>query len=672
MKKILIALFVLTISIINAQNYKFGKVSKEEIEEQFYPEDSTVNAAYLYKKRRTYFQYNQNSNIFDVITEVHERVKLYKKEGFGKATRSIYYYKPNSGGAEKISSLKAYTFSLQNNKITKTKLKDKDVFIEKKNKYWSIKKITMPNIEEGCVVDIKYKVTSPYWYKIDDLDFQFDIPVKNLEYFVSIPEYYKFKTASKGYYFIIPKTGISNESLTINSKSRSGWETVKTTFNNSKINFKANTSRYLAKYIPALKDDEPFVAEINNYRGGVKFELASTNFMKIGGGIKSYSTTWEDVSKQIFKASSFGNELDKSSYYKKDLAPILVEAKTALEKVAAIFQFIKTKVKWNNFNSKYTDKGVKKAYKEGVGNSADINLMLTSMLRYAGLKASPVLVSTRTNGVPLFPTLEGFNYVIAMVEFADGNYVLLDATAPYSLPNILPTRALNWNGRKVSKSGASSWVELTPSLLATEEVHISVKITEDLEVAGLLRTKYGNLNALNYRKRNNHLKDETIKTRLEERYQIEIENFKIGNQNKIAKPISVMAKFSSEDLIEEINEKLYIHPLLFYAQEKNPFKSEDRKFPVDFTTPWEDKHSVAIEIPDGYSVSSLPAPLAIGLPNDLGVFKYQVQHVGSKINVRSVLQFNSALIGAENYQILKLFYGDLVKKQSEKIILLKQ
>jgi hypothetical protein len=68
------------------------------------------------------------------------------------------------------------------------------------------------------------------------------------------------------------------------------------------------------------------------------------------------------------------------------------------------------------------NEGVKKAYKDKTGNVAEINLMLTAMLRYAGLNANPVLVSTRSNGIAIFPNRTAFNYVIAAVENGSSYY----------------------------------------------------------------------------------------------------------------------------------------------------------------------------------------------------------------------------------------------------------
>ncbi|AOW18539.1 hypothetical protein LPB03_14225 [Polaribacter vadi] len=653
MKKKIIVLFILIaqIATVCAQNYKFGKVSKEELEEKFHPLDSTADASYLYKYRRSYFNYSDTQG-FQLITEIHQRIKIYTKEGFEYATKSINYYNPDSGERESVNSIKGYTFYLKNGKVEKEKLSKDGIFQEKINEYNSRKKITMSKITEGCVLELKYTIVSPYPTSIEDVEFQKSIPIKKLKSQIEFPEYYTFKTIAKGYYSV-PMTNTSKGSKIGNT------------------NFRTEIFNFEDENIPALKNNEAYVANINNYRGGVKFELAQTNFISIGGDFKNYSNSWETVSKQIFKSTSFGSELDKSSYYKDDLEKILANNTTDQDKIGAIFEFVKSQVKWNGFYGKYAEKGVRAAYKENTGNVADINLMLTSMLRSAGLEANPVLVSSRGNGVPLFPTLNGFDYVISIVQFPDNSYVLLDATELYSLPNVLPVRALNWDGRIVTKDGTSSWVKLSSTKHAIEDNMMMVKISDDLIVEGLIRTKYENLNALNFRKNYNHIKEEELIKDYEENNNIETEEFKILNQEDIYKDIVRNVKFSSEDLIEQIGNKLYIEPNLFLTKRENPFKLAERKYPVDFATAWRDINRVSIEIPEGYTVEKLPESFAIALPNNLGVFKYQVSQNGNKVKSLSILEFNSAMIPSEYYAYLKDFYSKLVKKQTEKIVLIK-
>ncbi|MFK8061067.1 MAG: hypothetical protein AB8B78_13375, partial [Polaribacter sp.] len=504
MEKVFTILLLMCSYTFFAQDYKFGKVSKEELSEKFYPLDSTADAAYLYKHRRTY--YDLTNRGWQLVTEIHERIKVYNKDAFDLATKSVLCYDPESGGGDPdyVSSIKGYTFNLENDKVVKEKLSKKSIFKERKNKYRVMRKMVMPSVKEGSVLDLRYKIISPRTGYINDLKFQYGIPVKKLDCTIQIPEFFIFNKRNTGYYLVDMKKS---------SKSRSIGSSQTYTVDV----FKFNTNN-----VPALKDNEPYVASISNYRGGMSFELTQLNFLSVGGEIKTFSNSWEDVSKKIYGFSSFGNEIKKESYYKDDINKLLATAKTDYDKVGAIFQFVKNKMKWNGFYGFSTEKGVKKAYKEQVGNVADINLMLTSMLNYAGLNVSPVLVSSKGNGVPIFPTIDGFDYVIAIVEFPDNTYALLDATEPYSTPNILPVRALNWNGRKISKGGASSWVSLTSSKPAIEENTVMVKISEDLMVEGLYRTKYDNLNALNFRKNTNHIKEESLIKTFEESKNIEI------------------------------------------------------------------------------------------------------------------------------------------------------
>ena len=85
MKKTIAILIILVVFInenITAQKIKCGKVTNKELEEKFYPQDTSANAVILYKRRYTHYEYNQSTG-WNIVTEVHERIKLYNKDGFG-------------------------------------------------------------------------------------------------------------------------------------------------------------------------------------------------------------------------------------------------------------------------------------------------------------------------------------------------------------------------------------------------------------------------------------------------------------------------------------------------------------------------------------------------------------------------------------------------------------
>jgi len=663
-----ITLMVLLCSItITAQDYRFGKVSKAELEEKVHPIDSSANAAYLYKHRRTYFTFSQSQG-FLIVNEIHERIKIYNKDGFLYATREIPYYYPESGSSDKITGIKALTYNSKEGKVSEEKLSKKDIFETKINENYKMKKITMPEVKEGSVIEIKYKITSPYIYSIDDLQFQYGVPVNKLEYSIAIPEYYKFNQMAKGYYSIVP------ENRTVNSRQSFTTTSVNTgraginSSSNQQFEYKTLISEYKAENIPALKDDEPYVGSVRSYRGGISYELTAIQYPNSSPEL--FSTSWDKVTKQIYTSTGFGKELTKSNFYEDDLSTLLASANNDIEKIVAIYQFVKSKVKWNGSYGKYSD-GLKKAYKEGSGSSADINLMLTSMLRSANLNADPVLVSSRNNGVPLFPTINGFDYVISIVFIGD-KYLLLDATEAYGEPNVLPVRALNWNGRVVRKDGSSSWVPLTSSKFAEQDHFVNATIDiEDGAVNGMMRSKYLNLSALSFRNRFNGITEESMRSKFEEDYNIEIEDLKVQNKLALGKPVARVVKFSSEDLLEEINGKIYIDPLLFFTSNVNPFKADERKYPVDFNSPWKRKYMISLELPEGYSVETIPEDMAIGMSDRLGFFKYVIKQAGNKISVLCSLQINQGKINPTYYNELKDFYKKMIEKQTEKIVLVK-
>ena len=80
--------FVLFSFVVDAQDFRFGEVSLEEVEEALHPLDEETDAAVLYRNQDVYYEYS-NSTGFTLVTDVHERIKIYTKEGFDWATKKF-------------------------------------------------------------------------------------------------------------------------------------------------------------------------------------------------------------------------------------------------------------------------------------------------------------------------------------------------------------------------------------------------------------------------------------------------------------------------------------------------------------------------------------------------------------------------------------------------------
>jgi hypothetical protein len=387
--------------------------------------------------------------------------------------------------------------------------------------------------------------------------------------------------------------------------------------------------------------------------------------------LKPYSTDWNAVVKTIYDYDSFGIELNKTGYFEDDINTLIAGLNTQEEKINAILNHVKNTVKWNDYLGYSCHDGVRKAYKDKTGNVGEINLMLTAMLRHAGLNANPVLLSTRSNGVALFPSTDAFNYVIAAVETQDG-LILLDATEKYALPNVLPLRDLNWYGRLIRKDGTSTEVDLMPKTLSREAVNMSVIVNSDGSINGKIRKQFTDHEALYYRQKNLVTAKDTYLEELENKNNsIEISDYVRENDLDLSKPILETFTFKDTKDFEIIDNKIYFSPLLFMATKENPFKQEVREYPVDFGYPIQNKYNISVEIPEGYTVESMPKAMNISTGSDIATFKYNIGITGNKIQISIVSDITAAIVSSEFYDVLKDFFKQMIDKENEKIVLKK-
>ncbi|TJY36994.1 DUF3857 domain-containing protein [Pontimicrobium aquaticum] len=661
MKKLFSLLFLVICFSVKSQNYNYGKISKEDFST---PIDSEDDAVILYKNRKTNFDYNASDG-WVVVTKIHQRIKINSKSGLGWGTHSRLLLKSGENEEEEMVDIKGATYNLTGGKIEKTKLKNNGIFEEDLNKYRNKVSLTMPNVKEGSVIEYQYTIRSPFW-NIKRVDLQYDIPIKKAEVKINIPEYFIYNRFQKGYHPLELTQTTSNRKIQYVWRETTG--VIATERRESELDFKETRYLILANNIPSMKN-EKYVNNINNYRTSFLFELAQ--YRRPNSIFKNYSLTWDDVVNTIYRSDYFGAELKKTGYYKDDIDAIISANSSLDNRVYNIYNFVKSKVKWNGYYGKHVDQGVRKAYKEQTGNVAEINLMLTSMLKYAGLNANPVLISTRSNGIPLFPTLNGYNYVVAGVEGENG-VILLDATDKFSSPDILPFRALNWEGRLVREDGSSSLINLYPEQASKSTISMMVKLNANGDIEGSYRKVVTNHDAMLYRENYVNMNKDQYLEDLENSFtDLVVSDFQVKNDKDLSKPVMESYSFNLENQLDNLGGQIFITPLFFLAEKENPFKLEQREYPIDFGYPSEKKYRINISLPEGYDVESMPESVAFTLPENIGSFKYIISRNGSTIQVLVDFAINQPIISAEYYSTIKDLFKQIIDKENEQIILKK-
>lgn len=660
------ALFLSFIIYAQKPPIKFGKISDEELKMTEYEADKSAAAVVLVDFGESVITYNQTYG-FQIEFERIRRIKVLNKDGYDWANFEIPLYHKNSN-AEKLVGLKAVTVNLEGNKAVETKLGKDGIFEEEANENWKQIKVTLPNVREGSVIDITYTISSPFLFNFQDWEFQTTIPVIWSEYNARIPEYFDYQKYSQGYIpFKVNEQTSVRRTITLNNKERSGsgfGTNTSTSFSQQNIEYNESNFRWVSENVPAFIE-EPYMTTYNDYISKMNFELAQIRMPQ--QPVELVMGTWENINKELLEAAEFGGVVKRSNFLNKTVEELITDKSTDSEKISAIYNYVKSNVQWDGNYRKYTDGNFKRVLDDKRGNSAEINLMLVSMLQKAGLRADPVVISTRNHGFlrRQFPLSSQFNYVICAVGL-DEKLLLLDGT-DRSLPaTMLPERCLNGVGFLISEN-SSRWVELNPIIKTKTVVEANVEFKEDALKGQIQITKDGYDGQRMRRDFQSKGKESYIKS-LMEGNEWTVHSSQFENLTNLDEPIKEIYEltFSDESTLADI---IYLNPMMGSGIKENPFKAEKREYPVDFGSPFEFTSVIKVKIPTGYVAEELPAPMAVSLPEKGGRFLYNVVKVNGEISLTSMFTISKGIYTQLEYQSLREFYAQAISKQEEQIVL---
>ncbi len=633
---------------------KLGKISKSDFE---LPESELVKGAHAVRQfDYGYLDYRVMDGFTTNFTR-HFRTMILDEEGLDWADIEISYYK-NYNAREKVGTIKAFVYNLENGQITKTKLDGKDIFDEKVDKNNLKKKFALPNVKVGSIVEVKYEVSSEFWYAIDPWIFQRSIPVLHSELELRIPEYFIFNTNFKGYEF---------GNLTTNDKSTTARKLL--LGGGQGVDCQYNDYHWVAENIPPFTA-EAYITTAKNYLGRVEFELARTNFPNSFN--ESYSTNWESIAQQLAESEDFGGTVARTKFMESQAAQLVGEAATPLEKVVKLYEGVKKMVKWNKKYARFASTAdVKKGVEEGSGNSAQVNFALTCLLKAAGLEANPVLVSTRSHGYinQFLPSFDQFNHVVSAVKVDEG-YLILDAIDPLVPANFMPKSCLNNKGFMLV-GNKFAWVSLKPRDKYKIAIQAKFQITEDGIIKGNIKEArsgyaghrfrqsfYGKGGAEDY--------VEAFQNNVEG---LHISHHEFKNSDNIYERAEASYDIELTDQVMATGDMIYFSPMLYYAIDENPFKLAERKYPVDYAHPYEEIYVMSFELPDGFAVEELPEVQNMMLPEKAGRFTYTVKQLENTIQLMVRFKIDKPFFNFEQYPYLKEFYNQIVEKEAEQVVL---
>ncbi|HEV3414366.1 MAG TPA: transglutaminase domain-containing protein [Puia sp.] len=643
---------------------KFGKVTPDDFKVTAAGLDSSADVVVVADYGISSFEGNSRG-WFDLEFHHSKRMRVLRRTGFDAATIKIPLYVDGTV-AEKISGLKASTYTLEDGKVVETKLESKSIFTDKISKHWVMEKFTFPALKEGAILEYSFTMYSPFTSNLQPWEFQGGYPCLWSEYQVDIPNFFKYAILSQGFLpFKVSST--QNRTSSFSYTVPGGAESD----DHGTITDEVITHRWVMANVPTLKE-EPYTTTVDNYVSKIEFQLSGIQFP--GGTYHDRMGNWFQVCESLLKDDDFGADLDRgNSWMDDDLKNITKGAANNLEKAQKIFAYVRDHFTCTSHGAMWLSSPLKNIYKNKSGNEADLNLLLTAMLIHAGLEAKPVILSTRDNGFvhPFYPLISRYNYVIGQVTVDSTNYSL-DASEPWMGFGRLPERCYNGGGRVVDKD-KPYLVALSADSLTEGKITMAI-ISNDGKggLSARVHSLPGNLEAAEVRANVKEKGEQAFLKKIQANYtsDIAVSNLELDSVRQPDQPLNIaydvhLTPDSSSDLY-------YFNPMLAEGYKENPFKAATRNYPVEMPCAMDETYTLSMEIPIGYVVDELPKSARVSYNTNEGLFEYLIQKDDQQVQFRTRIKLKKANFTSEDYDTVREFFGYVVKKQNEQIVFKKK
>ena len=661
MKRILLVLsfIICHLSLSVAQNLKFGKPTDEEMSMTVYEADKDAPAVVLCQL--TNVGYTMDFYNYFVDYEVKTRIKVLKDEGKEYANVSITYIDNMSEqfAQENIEDFKAVAYNLEDGKVKKTRIGLDKIHKERIDENYMRAKVAIPQVKAGTVIEYEYKLHSNVFYHIYDWDAQTDIPVVYANYRLEIPTVFIFN---------VETAGIQQ----LESSVTQGALSYQVSSGGMAKQYKRYTNVYncIGRNLRALKKDN-YIWNVRDYATKVTAELQSMHLAS--DDHRDMRKTWEQVDNTLFNHPDFGSRLYKHSKYRDELLASGIDKMGDLkEKVSATFQFLRQRLAWNG-EYDLLIKSPSEIVKKGSGSNADLNMMLINMLGDVGVKACPVLMSTRRHGrLPKsYPTLNKLNTFIVGIPNGS-SWIYLDASSVDGYLNVLPANLYVEQARIIEKGTAGQWVNLQKTGEAKTVLNMKAMLTADGLMKGEQNIVYSGNAAANERRAFREATDSVAFTAGKaSQYGVTVTQCKIEGHHDFSPNVTEVMNFTKQGDVTD--DHIYINPFTELPVVSNPFTEKGRLLPVEFPCRNTFNAYVQLTLPDGWQLEEMPKSMTVSTPDKSASGRINYGITGENtVTINYQFRLGNVCYNHEQYDMLNQLFDIFASRGKDMLVIKKK
>ncbi len=575
------------------------------------------------------------------------RIKVYSDDPIDQAEASLvgipFYF---ADGIERIQHVEGMTYHPDGRVsiLLQNQLRTVDL-----NRRYRMIEFEMPDVEQGSVIEYKYRLERRYIEELPNFYFSERVPTRKAGL--------NFQNSNLIRYNIIEE----NADFDIRySEQRVDTSNVPLIFTYRRPD-PILLQRWTAENIPPV-DSDSYVSSVDDVRGQLRFQISEFGIPR-----QPLENSWEFVTAQILRNNNPYEFIDFFPHLK-EIGNRISEHFGDLEEAQdSIFTYVNSRVQFNGQGAVFAERGLNHVLEGEPANQAEINLTLLALLRGAGIDAFPIYISGREFGRINrdFPSLFQFNRVLVVSEM-EGNNQFMDASYRNSLPGLITIDSNNGDGMVV-REDHHEWIALEPHLSRfILEIQMDAVLSDRGDLFGTITATASGYPSRSIRESlmSGTPHDRIIADTFFDIYSdIVLSGSSIEVNSENPDNIQIKSDFSISNYSVTFSDGIEFRPMIVGYLFNNPFESELRRSPITLDAPESIKIQYNVEFPRGYSFDVSGETRSTSLDSASLYEEYYLD--GNQIEYSFDIEITKKEFPAEDYMELRKIYNRWVELSNE-------